>query len=154
MPCLTGSCYSHKNSWICPYTAQLEVGKVISLLSWQVFQKFSRERQKITIFWDQKTPNWLFFNFFKTKVSNFVLNNNDDCSQLSFEVYYVFVAQKLKILKNVKHFFLTRTLATSVTSRGPNFDLSDFNRVSNFSWRYQLSYEILFGLTKTSFFFS
>ena len=55
-------------------------------LSWQVFQKFSRDRQDILIFWDRKSRNWLFFNFFRTKVSNFVSNLNDDCSQLSFEV--------------------------------------------------------------------
>jgi hypothetical protein len=77
-------------------------------------------------------------------VSDFVSNINDDCSQLSFEVYYVFVAQKLKILENAKLFFFAWTLATSATSRGPNFDLSNLNRVSNFSRKYQLSYEILF----------
>ena len=57
---------------------------------------------------------------------------------------YIFVAQKLKILENVKQFFLAWTLATSATSRGLNFDLSYLNRVWNFSWRYQLSYEIQF----------
>ena len=133
LPFLTGSCYGHKNSWLCPYTSQLEVGKVIFLLSWQVFQKFSRDRRKITIFWDRKTWNWLFFIFFKTKVCNFVSNINDNCSQLSFEVYNVFVAQKLKILENSKHFFHVWTLATSATSRGPNFDLNNLKRVSNFS---------------------
>ena len=120
LPFLTGSSYVHKNSWLCPYASQLEVGKVIFLLSWQVFQKFSRDRQKITIFWDRKTRNWLFFIFFQTKVCNFVSNINEDCSQLSFEVYNVFVAQKLKILENAKHFFHIWTLATSVTSRGLN----------------------------------
>ena len=133
-----------KNSWLYPYTSQQEVGKVIFLLSWQVFQKFSWDRQKIAIFWDRKTRNWLFFIFFKTKVCNFVSNINDYYSQLSFEVYYVFVAQKLKILENVKHFFLAWTLVTSVTSRGPNFNLSNLNRVSSSSWRCQLSYEIMF----------
>ena len=144
LPFLTGSCYGHKNSCLCPYTSQLEVGKVIFLLSWQVFQKFSRDRQKITIFWDRKTRNWLLFIFFQTKVCNFVSNINEDCSQLSFEVYNIFVAQKLKILENSKHFFHAWTLATLATSRGQNFDLSNLNRVSNFSWRYQLSYETLF----------
>jgi hypothetical protein len=102
LPFLTGSCYGHKNSWLCPYTSQQEVGKVIFLLSWQVFQIFSRDRQKITIFWDRKIRNWLFFIFFKTKVCNLFSNINDDCSKLSFEVYNVFVAQKLKILENAK----------------------------------------------------
>ena len=30
------------------------------------------------------------------------------------------------------------------TSRGPHFNLCDLNRISNFSWRCNLSYEILF----------
>ena len=81
--------------------------------------------------------------FFK-KTKNLIIFLKNDCFQLPFEVYYVFVAQKLKILENAKHFFLSWTLATPATSRGPNFDLSNLNRVSNFSWRCQLSYEILF----------
>ena len=42
------------------------------------------------------------------------------------------------------NFFFAWTLATSVTSRGRNFNLNNLNRVSNFSWICQLSYEILF----------
>ena len=38
-----------------------------------------------------------FFNFFITKSSNLISNLNDNCSQLSFEVYNVCVAQKLQI---------------------------------------------------------
>ena len=38
-----------------------------------------------------------FFNFLITKSSNFISNLNEDCSQLSFEVYNVCVAQKLQI---------------------------------------------------------
>ena len=64
----------------------------------------------------------------------------NDCSQLLFEVYYVCVAQKMKILENSNKFFLAWTLATLATSSGLNFNL----RVSNFSWRCKLSYEILF----------
>ena len=78
------------------------------------------------------------------KTKNLIIFLKNDCFQLPFEVYYVFVTQKLKILENVKHFFLAWTLVTSATSRGPNFDLSNLNRVSNFSWRCQFSYEILF----------
>ena len=127
LPFLTGSCYGHKNSWLYPYTSQQEVGKVIFLLSWQVFQKFSRDQQKFTIFWDRKMRNWLYFIFFKTKVCNFISYINDDCSQLSFEVFNVFVAQKLKILENAKRFFHVWTLALLATS---------LNRVSNCNWRY------------------
>ena len=47
-----------------------------------------------------------------------------------------------KITKPI--FFFNLTLAALVTSPGPNFNLSNLNRVSNFSWKCQLSYEILF----------
>ena len=61
--------------------------------------------------------------------------------QKSFLLRYLMF---LKILENVIQFFPSWTLATSATSRGPNFDLINLSKVSNFSWRYQLSYEILF----------
>ena len=48
--------------------------------------------------------------FFTTKFSNFVSNMNDDCSQLSFEVHNVFVAQKLPISKSLIDFFFVWTL--------------------------------------------
>ena len=95
--------------------------------------KCSRDRQDITIFWDRKSQNQLFFNFFSTKVSDFVSNPNDDCSQLSFEVYNVFVAQKLPISQFLIKLFFAWTLATLATSRGHNLNLNDLNRVSNFS---------------------
>ena len=47
-----------------------------------------------------------FFTFFSIKVFDFVSNLNDECSQLSFEVYYVFVASKLKILVLWTDFFM------------------------------------------------
>ena len=47
-----------------------------------------------------------FFNFFSTKVFDFISNLNDNCSQLSFEVYNVFVAQKLPISEFLIEFFL------------------------------------------------
>jgi hypothetical protein len=47
------------------------------------------------IFWDQKSQNGFFFNFFITKVSDFVSNLNDNFSEASFEVYYLSVSQKL-----------------------------------------------------------
>ena len=89
--------------------------------------------KKLQFFAIEKFGIDFFSFFFKTKVCNLVSNINDDCSQLSFEVYNVFVAQKLKILENSKHFFHVWTLATSATSRGLNFDLSNLNKVSNFS---------------------
>ena len=82
--------------------------QVISLLSWQVFLKFSRDQAEIMVFWDRKSQNHFFFNFFITKSPNFISNLNDDCSQLSFEVYNVFVPQKLWISEFLMEFFFAR----------------------------------------------
>ena len=49
------------------------------------------------ILWDRKSKKSNFFNFFIKKSCNFISSLNDDCSQLSFEVYNVCVAQKLQI---------------------------------------------------------
>ena len=109
-----------------------------------MFQKFSRDRWKITIFLERKSRNWLFFNFFITKVSYFVSNLNDDFHEASFEVYYVSVSQKLVILGFSPQIFFILTSVTSDTSWGQSMSLSDLNEVSNFSWRCQLSYETMF----------
>ena len=67
--------------------------------------KISWAWEKIRIFWDWKSQNQFFFNFFITKSPNFISNLNDDCSQLSFEVYNICVAQKLRILEFLIKFF-------------------------------------------------
>ena len=64
-------------------------------------------------FLEQKSRNRFFFTFFITKVFYFVSNMNDDFHEASFEVYYVFVSQKLVILEFSPQFFF---LLTSVTS--------------------------------------
>ena len=144
LPFLTGSCYGHKNSWLYPYTSQVDGSKVIFLLSVQVFQKFSRDRWKITIFLERKSRNQLFFNFFIAKVSYIVSKPNDDFHEASFEVYYVSVSQKLVILGFSPQIFFILTSVTSDTSWGQTMSLSNLNEVSNFSWRCQLSYETFF----------
>ena len=118
--------------------------KVIFWLSGQVFQKFSRDRWKITIFLERKSRNQLFFNFFIAKGSYIVSKPNDDFHEASFEVYYVSVSQKLGILGFSPQIFFILTSVTSDTSWGQSMSLSNLNEVSNFSWRCQLSYEILF----------
>ena len=70
----------------------------------------------------------IFSIFFITKSHNFMSNLNDDCPQLSFEVYNLCVAQKLRISEFFIDFSFAWTLATSANSRGRNF-----NRASNFS---------------------
>ena len=88
------------------------------------------------IFWDRKSQNRFFFNFFITKSPNFISNVNDDCSQLSFEVYNVCVAQKLRISEFLIEFFspgpwpLRRppeaAISTSATSIGYQI-LAEYN---------------------------
>ena len=51
------------------------------------------------------------------RVRYFIIFRKTSAVCFFFEVYYVFVAQKLKILENVKQFFLAWTLATSATSQ-------------------------------------
>ena len=61
---------------------------------------------------------------------------------LSFLLRYI----KFVYLKNCgSQNYFTWTLATSAIFRGWNFNHSNHNRVSNFSWICQLSYEIRFG---------
>ena len=60
------------------------------------------------------------------------IKNSNFTSNLT-EVYDNLCAQKLQISEYLIEFFFAWTLANLATSRGPNFNLSDLNRVSNFS---------------------
>ena len=80
------------------------------------------------IFWDRKSQNQFFFNFFITKSPKFISNINDNFSQLSFEVYNICVAQKLRISEFLINFLSPGTwplrrppeaaISTSATSIG------------------------------------
>ena len=104
----------------------------------------SRDRAEIMIFWDRKPQNRFFFNFFITKSSNFISNLNDDCFQLSFEVYNVCVAQKLQISEFLIKLFLPgpwplwgppeARISTSATSIGYQI----LGKVLSFHMRYCL----------------
>ena len=69
---------------------------------------------------------------------------NDDFYEDSFEVYNIFLGQKLMILEFSPKIFFILTSVTSETSWGQTMSFSDLTEVSNFSWRLQLSYEVLF----------
>ena len=69
---------------------------------------------------------------------------NDDFYEDSFEVYNIFLGQKLTILEFSPKIFFILTLVNSETSWGQTMSFSDLTEVSNFSWRCQLSYEVLF----------
>ena len=62
------------------------------------------------IFWDRKSQNRFFFNFFITKSPKFISNINNNFSQLSFEVYNICVAQKLQISEFLIKFLFDWTL--------------------------------------------
>ncbi len=96
------------------------------------------------IFWDRKSQNRFFFYFFVTKTSNFISNMNEDFYKDSFEVYNISVRQKLVILGFSPKIFLILTSVTSETSWGQTMSFSDLTEVSNFSWKCQLSYEVMF----------
>ena len=75
-----------------------------------------------------KIKKSIFFKFFITKSPDFISNLNDNCSQLSFEVYNVCVAQKLRISEFLINFLSPGTwplrrppeaaISTSATSIG------------------------------------
>ena len=69
---------------------------------------------------------------------------NDDFYEDSFEVYNIFLDQKLTILEFTAKIFFILTLVTSETCWGKTMTFSDLTEVSIFSWRCQLSYEVLF----------
>ena len=56
---------------------------------------------------------WPKSAIFITKVSYFISNINDNFHEASFEVYYVFVSQKLVILEFSPQFFFVLTSVTS-----------------------------------------
>ena len=83
-------------------------------------------------------------SIFITKSSCFISNMNDDFYVASFEVYYISVRQKLVILGFSHKIFFILTSITSETSWGQTMDFSDLTEVSNFRWRCQLLYGVLF----------
>ena len=78
---------------------------------------------------------------FNKEVKYLTLILKKDCSQLSFEVYNVCVPQKLQHSEFLIKFSFCK-------NPGHLGDLQDcninFNRVTNFSWRCQFSYQIRF----------
>ena len=69
---------------------------------------------------------------------------NDDFYEASFEVYYISARQKLVVLGYSHMIFFILTSVTSETSWGQTIDFSVLTEVSNFRWRCQLLYEVLF----------
>ena len=96
-PWLFGQCIKWADfSWLCSFQQSTGPSKAIFRIFFQIFEKFRVE--------DIWTPKILTRNsekskkihFFYNKSYFFWLNMNSTCSQLSFEVYKVSVAQNLK----------------------------------------------------------
>ena len=108
------------------------------------FRNSAETEPRSWFFWDRKSKNHFFFIFFITKSCNFISNLNDNCSQLSFEVYNVFVAQKLPISEFLIKFFspgpwpLRRppeaAISTSATSIGYQILAKDLNFHMRLCW--------------------
>ena len=95
--------------------------------------------------WIPKNYILYFFLTFQYKVKNLTSIQKKKSSQLSFEVGILHLySSKNEDFRIFDWTFFAWTLTTSTTSRDRNFNLSKLNRVSNFSWRYQLLYQILF----------
>ena len=64
-----------------------------------------RPRRDYNFLGSKITKSLFFLNFFIKKFSNIILNLIEGCSQLSFEVYNVCVAQKLQFSEFLSNFF-------------------------------------------------
>ena len=93
------------------------------------FRNLDKTDRKLGFFGLEYHKIIFLFPIFITKSSNFISNLNMDCSQLSFEVYNVCVAQKLRISEFLIEFLFAWTLATSATSQGRNFNLSNLKGI-------------------------
>ena len=95
---------------------KLKVVKSFSYYLYRFFRNLAETDEKLQFFWSKNREIHFFFNFFITKVSYFVSNPNDNFSEASFEVYYVSVSQKLRILGFSPQIFFILTSVTSDTS--------------------------------------
>ena len=98
-------CHGHKNSWLYPYTCQVEVGKVIFDYLDSFFRNWPETNKELGFFGIENYKIIFFLNFFITKTSNFILHLNDDFYVDSFEVYIIFLGQKLMIFEFRRTFF-------------------------------------------------
>ena len=117
--------------------------RVILGISWMIVQKMNQVWQKFTNFLRWKSLTLIFFKIFVNKTSIFISNLNYWCSEDSFEVLHVSLAQKLTNLKFSPVIFFSLPSVTLRGCWGQTNSLSDLIRVSNESWISQLLYEML-----------
>ena len=94
-------------------------------------------------FLGSKIAKSTFFQFFQYKSLWFCFKSELWLFSAFFWGVKRFCSSKIADFRIFDRFFYVWTLATSATSRGRNFSLSNLNRVPNFSKICQLSYEIL-----------
>ena len=102
LPVLTGSYYGHKISWICPSTSHL---KLFFYYLDRIFKNTAKTNRRLWFHGIENKKNINFFQLFKKKSSNFISNLNDDCSQFSFEVYFICVTQNCRFQNFWSNFF-------------------------------------------------
>ena len=95
---------------------KLKVVKSFFYYLYRFFRNLAETDEKLQFFFDRKSQNRFYFNFFVTKVSCFVSNLNYNFPEASFEVYYVSVGQKLAILGFSPKIFFILTSVASETS--------------------------------------
>ena len=124
-----GQVFNIQISWLFPPNCVLGGGKIIFYNCFIKMIKIWNKKNSFDFFWLKIAKIFFFLNI-KTKV--LVIFLKKDCSQLSFLVHILFfVAQKLKILENMKQFFLAWTLVTSATSISLNFDLASATSIGS-----------------------
>ena len=94
-------------------------------------------------FLGSKIAKSTFFQFFQYKSLWFCFKSELWLFSAFFWGVKRFCSSKIADFRIFDRFFYVWTLATSATSGGRNFSLSNLNRVPNFSKICQLSYEIL-----------
>ena len=92
-------------SWLYPFAHLQGPSKAILGFFFENFKKLEVKIFRHALQWRENFKKWKISIFFSRKSYFFYLNLNFTCSQLSFEVYNVFVAQNLKFC-----LFLTRNL--------------------------------------------
>ena len=140
-PWLFGQCIKWADfSWLCSFQQSTGPSKAIFQIFFQIFEKFCLE--------DTWSPKILTRNSQKSKKNPifpvksyfFFLNLNSTCSQLSFEVHNVSVAQNWKFLIFCLGNFLSMTFASSATSIGKTTQFRRLFLMSLESWRFRLSF--------------
>ena len=118
LPFLTGWRQWAHIWWLLSSNLLTTPGKAIVQFVAKKFEKLAIEDTWSASFLRQKWEKCTFFQFFTIKSYCFVMNLNSTQFQLSFEVYYIFVAQNWKFWIFCLKILTRLTFSTSATSSG------------------------------------